>query len=112
MMISLRRSPTWIGSAILAILLFSSGVFMDRTAAQPKIPLPVGGGNSAELSSIKFVDNGNFRRIISVARDCIDDKEWKQAVQALQAVLNEKQDYTVRVIERDPANPKNEITQL
>src|SRR4051794_7692840 len=60
-------------------------------------PQPTPTGSASNFSSIRIIENGDFRRIINVGRDCIKDKDWTQAVQALQAVLNEKKDYYVKI---------------
>jgi hypothetical protein len=36
-----------------------------------------------------------FRMVLNVARDCITDKEWDQAVEALQACLNEPKEILI-----------------
>ena len=67
-------------------------------------PVEPGGGSatmSSQLSSIKLVENTDFRQYINVARDCIKGKEWKDAIKALDHVLGSKADYYVQVRERD-----------
>ncbi len=71
------------------------------------LPAPTGNGSAAGLSSIKIVEDSRFRQVINVGRDCIKDKEWNQAVQALQAVLNEKKDNFVQITETDAAGRDN-----
>src|ERR1700722_9640757 len=108
-MISWRRSLTLIGSGFLAIALCLSGLFVESAIGQKKPPIPqqlVPDGSSAGYSSVKFIENDGVRVAINVARDCIKNEDWKEAIQVLQGVLNMKKAYHVKVIERDPANPK------
>jgi hypothetical protein len=108
-MFMLRRSTALLGLAVIGLTIL--GLFTGQSTgqiiqpgmpAQPKQPNP-GGGNSSNHSSIKITEDSNFRRVINVGRDCIKDKEYGQAVQALQAVLNEKKDHYVQIFERDAA---------
>jgi hypothetical protein len=114
----MRRLAILIGSGILAIALV--GPFTDRADGQkePRSPSPLQAQgqpspdlNSAGPSSVKFIENSQCRRVINVGRDCIHDKEWNQAIDALQKVLDEKKDYFVQVTEPDPANKQKEITR-
>lgn len=63
------------------------------------------------VSSLRFAEDQRFRHVFNVGRDCIQDKEWKQACEALQAILSEKNHPLVRVFERDPADPKKEVAR-
>lgn len=60
-----------------------------------------GGSSAAGLSSIKIVEKSEFRQVINVARDCVKDKDWAQAVKALQTVLDSKEDHYVQVRDDD-----------
>lgn len=59
------------------------------------------GSSAAGLSSIKIVEKSEFRQVINVARDCVKDKDWPQAVKALQTVLDSKEDHYVQVRDSD-----------
>ena len=81
--------------------------------AQPVIIQPGGpigkdpgtgtGSTAAQLSAIKIVENSDFRKAINLARDCVKDKAWEEAVTALQAMLDNKEDHYVQVRDRDAA---------
>ena len=97
----MRPWAPWLGLGVCALLLagFVFDLGVGNAAAQPQPPIkddPRDAGNGAKYSSVRIVEDANFRKIINVGRDCIEDKEWNQAVQALQAVLNEKQDHYVQ----------------
>jgi hypothetical protein len=103
-----------IGSGILGIAVFWSGLCIDRADGQKepeKIPQPAPAVSPAGLSSVNFMEDADSRRVINVGRDCIADEDWSQAIQALQHVLDKKTNHNVRFVERDPANPKKEITR-
>lgn len=71
---------------------------------QPPAPPTVGNGdNAAQLSGIKLVEKSEYRQFINVARDCIKDKAWNDAVTALQTILDTKEDYYIQVKRRDSA---------
>jgi hypothetical protein len=94
--------------AVLGIVLAWGG----HAAGQkdpPKIPPSAAG--PGELSAVKFVESPEWRRVLNVGRDCIKDGDWKQAAEALQAVLEEKKDHYVKMLERDPADAKKEIVR-
>jgi outer membrane protein assembly factor BamB/tetratricopeptide (TPR) repeat protein len=107
-MLSLRRFAACLGLGIVALALVS--LLADRGAGQvakvkkgpplPPDPNP-SGGSAAGLSSVKIMEDSRFRKVINVGRDCIKDKEWNQAVEALQTVLDEKKDYYVQILDTD-----------
>src|SRR5262249_39361448 len=108
-MFRLRRLPVLLGLGFLVFALV--GMLAHRGAGQvagkaakkkgvPPDPVPTSGSASG-LSSVKITEDSRFRRVINVGRDCIKDEEWDQAVEALQAILKEKQDYYVQVHETD-----------
>ena len=72
-----------------------------RPPIAPPQPVDMSGGKAAGLSSVKILEDSRVRQVINVGRDCIKDQEWSQAVQALQAILEEKKDYYVQVTETD-----------
>ncbi|MSQ94098.1 MAG: hypothetical protein EXR98_06025 [Gemmataceae bacterium] len=90
---------TLLGSGFLAITLV--GLFADRADGQIRPPQLVPDGRAAGFSSVKIIEDSRVRQVINVGRDCIQDKEFGQAVEALQAILNDKKDYYVQVTEND-----------
>jgi outer membrane protein assembly factor BamB len=110
-MIPSRRLPVLIGMGFLGIALVGLCRNSADAQKQPPIPQPVPASNAAGFSSVRIIEDTRIRRVIMVGCDCIMDEEWNQAIEALQAVLNEKKDYYVQVAESDPANPKREITR-
>jgi hypothetical protein len=97
-MLRLRRLAVLLGLGFLVFALV--GMLAHRGTGQvavkkkgfPPDPVPTS-GNAAGLSSVKIIEDSRFRRVINVGRDCIKDEEWNQAVDALQAILKERQDY-------------------
>jgi len=59
-------------------------------------------GSGQQFSAIKLIEKSEFRQYIEVAQACIKDKAWNDAVTALQAMLDSKEDFYVRVKEKDP----------
>ncbi|MBI3411201.1 MAG: hypothetical protein HY040_22940, partial [Planctomycetes bacterium] len=72
-------------------------VFMGGEQA----PNPGGGGQAAQYSAIKLVENSELRQYINVARDSVKDKAWNDACTALQLVLDKKEDFYVQVRDKD-----------
>ncbi len=117
-MLLLRRIAALLGLGLLGLSVL--GLFTDRAAGQKAVmlqPQPpntgtgTAAGSAALHSSIKITEDSRFRQVINVGRDCIRDEEWKQAVEALQAILNEKKDHYVQVREVDAANPQKETAR-
>ncbi len=83
------------------------------TAAQKQLPLPPPppSNDARGFSAFQVTGNKDFERIVNVARDSIKDKDWPQAVEALQVILNDPKDYYVRVADPDPADPKKKIAR-
>src|SRR6476620_3858178 len=94
-MFSFHRLP------VLIIILSLANAFPNSAAAQKN--------ETPDYSSVRLIEDARFRQVINVARDCLQDKEYGQAIEALDAVLKEEKDYFVRLYEPDPANPKKEI---
>src|SRR5687767_1077576 len=101
-----RRWAAVVGLGLLGLALL--GLFTDtgegQIVKQPRPPIPPSppsSGTSANLSSVKIIEESQWRQVVNVGRDCIKDKEYKQAVEALQAILNEKKDHYVQVREMD-----------
>src|ERR1022692_4178379 len=111
-MIRIRRSVIVMGFGIVALALV--GLFTEPTAGQPNPkgqPFKEGGGgsgNAAGLSSVKIIEDSQWRRVIRVGEDCIKDKDWPQAIEALQKVLALETDFYVQVTEQDVNNPQKD----
>lgn len=58
-------------------------------------------GSSTQHSAIKLIEEPKYRKFIELARDCINGKEWNDAVTALQAILDNKEDFYVQVRDKD-----------
>src|ERR1043165_9788243 len=101
-MLHVRRWATVITTGAALAVFVTGAVLAQPGFPQPgfKQPTP-GGGTAAGFSSVRIIENADFRRFVNVGRDCIEDKDWKQAVQALQAVLNEKYDHYVKITVTD-----------
>ena len=92
-MFCLRRLAAVLGMGI--IVLAGAGLFTGRGDGQPLMKKPVsptppvvpGGGTASGLSSVKITEDSRFRRVINVGRDCIKDKDFKQAVEAGRAAF-------------------------
>jgi outer membrane protein assembly factor BamB len=65
------------------------------------VPATGSGGTSTQYSAIKLTEKSEYRQFINVARDCIKDKAWNDAVTALQAILDNKEDFYVQVRDKD-----------
>src|SRR5688572_3606784 len=110
-MLKIRRAIAFIGIGIIGIAYFGflTGPAVGQKGKQPT-PTP-GSGTAAGNSSVEFIEESEFRRVLNVGRDCIKDQEYKQAVEALQAILKQPKDHHVQVREPDPTNPQKEITR-
>src|SRR5688572_12331374 len=70
----------FIGVTITAFLgSQSAGQPLGKKVAATQPTPPASTGSAANFSSIKIIEDTRFRQIINVGRDCIKDKEWKQA---------------------------------
>lgn len=75
--------------------------------APPAVP-PVGpekirnAESNLPFSALHLIERSEYRRYLEVARDCIKDKAWQDACTALQTLLDNKEDFYVRLKERDP----------
>jgi tetratricopeptide (TPR) repeat protein len=96
-----------VGAAALGTGLFlatpaEGQLVITQPAGNPPKVLPKsgdGGTLSSQFSAIKLVENSNFRQYLNVARDCIKDKAWQDAVTALQTILDNKEDFYAQVTE-------------
>ncbi|MSQ93449.1 MAG: hypothetical protein EXR98_02710 [Gemmataceae bacterium] len=104
----MRRAAALVGLGLCA--LFLAALFFDAGKVEAQIrppikgtppPVDMSGGKAAGLSSVKILEDSRVRQVINVGRDCIKDEVWGQAVEALQAILNDKKDYYVQVTEND-----------
>ncbi|MFO0865236.1 MAG: hypothetical protein U0744_11415 [Gemmataceae bacterium] len=66
-------------------------------------PNPKDRGTAAQFSAVKLVEEPKFRQFIQVARDCIQDKAWNDAIEAIQTILDEKADSYVQLREKNAA---------
>ena len=107
-MLRLRHWTAFIGIALLCLMLAGPSAGQFGKKGVPPQPGPVSTGTAAGNSSVKITEDSRYRQVINVGRDCIKDKEWKQAVEALQAVLNEPLDFYVQVYEQDAVDLKKE----
>src|ERR1035438_8693049 len=101
-MIRVRRWAAVLGLGFIALDLV--GLLTDQGTGQfnPKgaPPQPSGGSGSASgNSSVKIHEDSTMRRAVEVGRDCINDKEWSQAIEVLQKILIKKTDHYVQVTE-------------
>jgi outer membrane protein assembly factor BamB/tetratricopeptide (TPR) repeat protein len=62
-----------------------------------------GGSSAASLSAVKIIDKSEYRKVIEVGRACIKDQAWEEAVTALQAMLDNKEDFYVQIRDKDAA---------
>ena len=108
-MMPMLRIPVLIGLGLFAL----AGLFADRADGQKKVPIapPVTDGSALGYSSVKIIEDSTWRRAIEVARDCILDKEFNQAIEILQKVLDESKDRHVKVIERDANDARREVAR-
>src|SRR5437763_5731795 len=101
-----RRWTSWTGTAVSGVVLAlvlsnpASGQ-LGKKVMQPA-PTPV--GSAAGFSSVRIIESAEWRRVINVGRDCIVDKDWPQAVKALQAALDEPKDHYVKITDTDINN--------
>ena len=111
-MIRVRRWAAVLGTTVAGLALAAvltdvvQGQFgrVQRQMQFPGQPVPApGNGTASGFSGVRIVESSEWRRVINVGRDCIKDKDWKQAIQALQAVLNEEKDHYVKITETDPS---------
>jgi outer membrane protein assembly factor BamB len=64
--------------------------------------VPGSQGTGNQFSAIRLAEKSEYRQYIDVARDCIKDKAWNDACTALQTILDNKEDFYVRIKDRDP----------
>src|SRR5206468_3007711 len=88
------------------------------------LPAPLGPGvnPATQFSGIKLIENSDYRRIVDAARAAVLDallyekqgkadmanRAWNDAIDAVQTVLDTKEDYYVEVRERQP-NGQNTV---
>ena len=111
-----RRRLAALLALIVAVAFVAGGILLDdasgqviiKPAVKPTDPTkaPDGGKQSSQFSAIKLVENSNFRQYLNVARDCIKDKAWQDAVTALQTILDNKEDFYAQVTEIDSTGKK------
>ncbi|MBI3823680.1 MAG: PQQ-binding-like beta-propeller repeat protein [Planctomycetes bacterium] len=102
----MRQVAALLGIFVVVVALVGPFAEQGQALAKKKFlppdpPIPVGGGTSSGLSSIKIIEDSTQRRVIQVGRDCIRDKDWEQAIQALQPLLELPKDFYVQIKEND-----------
>ncbi len=106
-----------IGIVILGASLFVSGPAQAQLVQKMVIATPVplgpvppkvdaGTPLAAQFSGVRLTENSSFRQYLNVARDCIKDKAWQDAVTALQTILDNKEDFYAQVTEVGPDGKK------
>ncbi len=100
-----------LGAGLFLLVPVLGQIIVDGPAlkAPPKLPKPADGSTlSAQYSAIKLIENSNFRQYLNVARDCIKDKAWQDAVTAIQTILDNKEDFYAQVTELGPDGKKTQ----
>jgi outer membrane protein assembly factor BamB/tetratricopeptide (TPR) repeat protein len=113
-MASQRLSAAFIASGLVALGVAASGFIVPASgqvakkgggiravSVGPEGVMGSGGTAASQLSGIKIIEKSEFRQVINVARDCVKDKAWEEAVTALQALLDNKEDHYVQVHDLD-----------
>ncbi len=72
-----------------------------RIAKQPGMGPKEAEGITTQYSAIKLIEEPKYRKFIELSRDCINGKEWNDAVTALQVILDNKEDFYVQVRDKD-----------
>ncbi|MCI0638280.1 MAG: PQQ-binding-like beta-propeller repeat protein [Gemmataceae bacterium] len=73
-----------------------------KKMAQPPPPPKKEPGSASQFSAIKLIEKSEYRQYINVAREAIRDKEWGDAITAVQLILDNKEDFYVQLREIDP----------
>ena len=110
------------GLGLIAIAIIGAGLLLSRPAQGqvvqktviatpvPLAPVPpkvdAGTPLAAQFSGVRLTENSSFRQYLNVARDCIKDKAWQDAVTALQTILDNKEDFYAQVTEVGPDGKK------
>jgi outer membrane protein assembly factor BamB/tetratricopeptide (TPR) repeat protein len=118
-MMRMRRAAAAVMTGLATLLIgwfFVNAVLgQERLIAQPDFaqpgfpgqpnpePTPKNGPNAANLSGIRIIPDTKISQAVQVGIDCIKDKDWDQAVKALQAILELKEDYHIQIPERNQA---------
>lgn len=88
-------------SVILGIAVIWSGLFTQEANGQKQSP---------KDDAIRIISgNSEIRRNFEVAQDAVKKEDWQTAVQSLQAILNNKEDFYFRLAKRDRDDPEREI---
>jgi outer membrane protein assembly factor BamB len=64
-------------------------------------PKPKETDHTGQESALQLNEKSEYRQFIGAARDCIKDKVWNDAAEALQTILDNKEDFYARVEEVD-----------
>ncbi len=103
-----RRWAVVLGLVLVAMAVSTDGS-IGQIMKQPLPPQP-GPGNTGtgDFSSIKIIEDPRYTKAITAGEDLIRDKQWSDAVKALQAILDTKEDVYVRLHDRDPLGSRKE----
>jgi hypothetical protein len=88
---------------ILVIAVIGGGLFTQEANGQKQPP---------KGDAIRIIGgNSEIRRMFEVARDAVKKEDWQTAVQSLQAILNDKNNFYIKLAERDRDDPEREIVK-
>lgn len=101
-----RARLAWVGSAAAGMAILVGSLAEAQIRRRPPVfgtpPPPLNQpADGQQFSAIKLVEKSEFRQFINVAQECIKDKAWNDAITALQTILDSKDDFYVRVREKD-----------
>lgn len=104
-MMPMRRVATMLVTTGLcvacAFLFLTSPADGQKIKKQPQ-PQPDPSKSGTQWSAVRLIENSDLQTYIVVAQKCMEDKAWNDAVEALQKILDNKEDYYVKVKSRDP----------
>ncbi len=103
-----RRWAVVLTLVVVALAVWTDVGVGQKVKMQPQPAPPPGAGNAAGYSSVQLIEDPRYRQVIEVGSDLIRDKVWNDAVKVLQKILDEKEDFYVKVRERDPLDTKKE----
>src|SRR5438094_700317 len=110
---NIRRWAVVLGLVVVTLVVSTDTGMGQKIRVQPPQPQPpnLSTGNASGLSSVKIIEDANYRKVIEVGGDFIRDKIWTDAVKVLQKVLDQKEDFYVQVREQDAIDIKKENTR-
>jgi outer membrane protein assembly factor BamB len=93
----LALTGLWVACALLFVVTPADG---QKGKKQP--PADPSKSGTVIWSALRLIENSDLQQYILLSQRCIDDKAWNDAVTALQTVLDNKEDFYVKVKHRDP----------